>query len=383
MRDRDIAAWRLASQWVTQPGADAKAVVGHLLAVQAENQRQSEWAVAARTVAPRADAVPDLLADGSVIRTHVMRPTWHYALAEDVGWLLDLTGPRLRSSTATGLVRQGFDGAFVARVSDVVCASLAERPDQTRQELRELVAAAGLEIGGMQIAQLLAVAEFDQLICSGVPRDGEHTYALFADRVTAPRRLDPEAALAEIVVRYVSGHGPATVRDLAYWGTLGLTDLRRGLAAAKHQLASFEHDGRTYWHAADSEPPRASGEPRGHLLMALDELHNGFQDTRYALDEAGLVPHATRYPAVGMALVDAQFVAVHTRTVTPSAVRFDLIGWRNLGPDDLKALAEAAERVGSYLGLTSQLRVVPASSDVALDVDRPRPGDRAGSPGDL
>lgn len=358
MRDRDIAAWRLASQWVTRPGADAKAVVGHLLAVQAENQRQSEWAVAARTVAPRADAVPELLADGSVIRTHVMRPTWHYALAEDVGWLLDLTGPRLRASTATGLVRQGFDGAFVARVSDVVCASLAERPDQTRQELRELVAAAGLDIGGMQVAQLLAVVELDQLICSGVPRDGEHTYALFAERVPAPRRLDREEALAEIVVRYVSGHGPATVRDLSYWGTIGLTDLRRGLAAARDRLASFEHDGRTYWHAADSEPPGAAGEPRGHLLMALDELHNGFQDTRYALDEAGLVPHATRYPAVGMALVDAQFVAVHTRTVTPPAVRFDLIGWRSLGADDLAVLSEAADRVGAYLGLPAQLRVV-------------------------
>lgn len=361
MRDRDIAAWRLASQWVTRPGADAKAVVGHLLAVQAENQRQSEWAVAARTVAPRADAVPGLLADGSVIRTHVMRTTWHYALAEDVGWLLDLTGPRLRSGLAAGLVRQGFDGEFVAKVTDVVCASLAEQPDQTRQELRELVAAAGLEIGGMQIAQLLAVVELDQLICSGAPRDGEHTYALFEQRVPAPRRLDREEALAEIVVRYVSGHGPATVRDLAYWGTLGLTDLRRGLAAAKHELASFEHDGRTYWHAVDSEPPVTAGVPRGHLLMALDELHNGFQDTRYALDDAGLVPHATRYPAVGMALVDAQFVAVHTRTVTPGSVRFELVGWRPLSADDLAVIAEAADRVGAYLGMPATVRAATQS----------------------
>jgi hypothetical protein len=357
MRDLDIAAWRLATQWVTRPGPDAEAVVRHLLAVQAENQRQSEWAVAARTVTPRADDVPDLLADGTVIRTHVMRTTWHYALADDVGWLLDLTGPRLRTGLAAGLVRQGFDAAFLAQVSDVVCASLAERPHQTRQELRELVAGAGLTIGGMQIAQLLAVVELDQLICSGVPRDGEHTYALFADRVPNPRRLDRDEALAEIVVRYVSGHGPATVRDLAYWGTLGLTDLRRGLAVAEHRLASFERDGRTYWHAADSEPPATTGVPRGHLLMALDELHNGFQDTRYALDQAGLVPRAARYPAVGMALVDAQFVAVHTRTVTPTAVRFDLIGWRPLDADDLEVLTEAADRVGEYLGLPAQLRV--------------------------
>lgn len=357
MRDRDIAAWRLDAQWVTRPGPDAAGVVGRLLAVQAENPRQSEWAVAMRTGAPRADAVQTLLASGEVIRTHVMRTTWHYALAEDVGWLLDLTGPRLRTGLAAGLVRQGFDAAFVTRVADVVTASLADRPNQTRQELRELVAAAGLAIGGMQIARVLAVVELDKLICSGVPVDGEHTYALYEERVPNPRRLERDEALAEIVVRYVTGHGPATVRDLAYWATLGLTDLRRGLAAARDRLASFEHDGRTYWHGVDSEPPTIAGTPRGHLLLALDELHNGFQDTRYALDEAGLVPHATRYPAIGMALVDAQFVAVHTRTVTPSAVRFDLIGWRPLGDDDLRALGEAADRVGTYLDLPAQLRV--------------------------
>ena len=73
MRDRDIAAWRLESQWVTRPGPDAQAVVGNLLAVQAENLRQSEWAVAARTHSPRADAVPELLDDGTIIRTHVLR----------------------------------------------------------------------------------------------------------------------------------------------------------------------------------------------------------------------------------------------------------------------------------------------------------------------
>ena len=266
-----------------------------------------------------------------------VEPTWHYALADDVGWLLDLTAPRVRGIAAGTLALKGFDEAVITRVADVVTRTLTDLPDQTRQELRDAVAAAGLDIDGMSIAQILSVVELDQLICSGRPRDGDHTYALFSERVPNPRRLDHEEALAELVVRYVTGHGPATTRDLAYWATLGLRDVSRGLAAAASRLQSFQHNGRIYWHAAESEPPSAAGAPRGHLLLALDELHNGFQESRYVLDEAGLVPRATRYPAIGMAPVDAQFVAVHTRTVTPASVRFDLIG--------------------SFLGLPAQVRV--------------------------
>ena len=357
MRDSDIAAWRLDSQWVTNPGDDARAVVGHLLGVQAENQRQSEWAVAARTSAPRPDAVPALLAEGTVIRTHVLRSTWHYVLAEDVGWLLDLTGQRVRGVVTSMLGQRGFDDAAIRVLEDIVAATLSGRPDQTRQELRDAIAAVGMEVDGMAAAQILSVLELDQVICSGRPRNGEHTYALFDDRVPHPRRLDREEALAEIVVRYVTGHGPATARDLAYWATLSLRDVSRGLAAAADRLTSFEHGNTIFWHAADSEPPTSAGTPRGHLLLALDELHNGFQSSRYVIDEAGLVPRATRYPAIGMALVDGQFVAVHTRTVTPSAVRFDLVGWRPLGADDVTVLTEAAERVGGYLGLPAMVTV--------------------------
>ncbi|HET7724630.1 MAG TPA: winged helix DNA-binding domain-containing protein, partial [Propionibacteriaceae bacterium] len=346
MRDRDIAVWRLHSQWLNQPGDDAGSVVGHLLGVQAENQRQSEWAVAARTRSPRPDAVPDLLADGTLVRTHVLRSTWHYVLADDIGWLLDLSGARVRGIITGMLSQKGFDDGTIRLVADVVTASLGERPDQTRQELRAAIAAVGLDIDGMAAAQILAVVELDELICSGRPRGGEHTYALFADRVPRPRRLDREEALAEVVVRYVTGHGPATARDLAYWASLGLRDVSRGLAAAAGRLGSFEHDDTIFWHAVDSEPPPSAGTPRGHLLLALDEMHNGFQHSRYVIDEAGLVPRATRYPAVGMALVDGQFVAVHTRTVTPTLVRFDLTPWRPLDADEVAVLTEAAERVG-------------------------------------
>ena len=141
---------------------------------------------------------------------------------------------------------------------------------------------------------------------------------MFADRIPSPRRLDRDEALAELALRYFTGHGPATERDLAYWATLTLGDVRAGLAQATDRLDSFEHDGRTFWHAP-ADPPATGGSPAGHLLQILDETYRGYQDSRWVLDAAGIVPR-TREATAGMALVDAQLVAAMKRTVTADQV---------------------------------------------------------------
>jgi hypothetical protein len=200
---------------------------------------------------------------------------------------------------------------------------------------------------------LLMHAELESLICSGPPAGGEHTYALMDQRVPAPRRPGRDEALAEIALRYYTGHGPATERDLAYWATLTLTDVRAGLAQVRDQLQSFGHDGRTYWHAP-GEPPAAAGKPAGHLLLILDEMYRGYQDSRWLLDTAGIVPRV-RETAIGMALLDAQLAAAMKRTVAASHVRFDLQPHRALTPPEAAALEEAARRYGEFLNLEPRL----------------------------
>jgi len=200
---------------------------------------------------------------------------------------------------------------------------------------------------------LLAHLELKTLICSGRPADGQHTYALLSDRVPEPRRLERDEALAELARRYFTGHGPATEKDLAYWATLTVTDVRTGLAAVGDELERFSHDGRTYWHAR-GDPPAEGQEPLGHLLQVLDEMYRGYQDSRYVLDAAGRVPR-TREPAVGMALVDGQLLAWMKRTLAKDRVDFALTPLRNLAADEVEALHEAAERYGTFLGLKARL----------------------------
>jgi hypothetical protein len=200
---------------------------------------------------------------------------------------------------------------------------------------------------------LLAHAELGGLICSGRVAGGEHTYALMDKRVPAPRRLGRTEALAELALRYFTGHGPATERDLAYWATLTLTDVRAGLAQVRDRLDSFQHDGRTFWHAP-GDAPNGPQEPAAHLLQILDETYRGYQDSRWLLDAAGHVPR-TRETTTGMALADAQLIAAMRRTIAHDHVQFDLRPYRALTPPEIEALDQAARRYGEYLRLKAQI----------------------------
>jgi hypothetical protein len=354
VQDLDIARWRLRSQHLVSPFAvSARAAVGSLLAVQAENSSQAAWAVASRTQNPDQAELATLLDDGAVIRTHVLRPTWHFVLAEDIGWLLDLTGPRIRRLTGQQLRNtHGLDEHSIGQAIAAVMRALADRSRLTRTELAGELRERGIEGSGQVLMILLAHAELDGLICSG-GGDGEHTYALMDQRVPTRRRLERTEALAELALRYFTGHGPATERDLAYWATLSLTDVRAGLQQVRDRLDSFQHDGRTFWHGP-GRVPSGPQKPAGHLLQLLDEMYRGYQDSRWVLDAAGDVPRV-RETAIGMALVDSQLVAAMRRTIGKDQVRFELRPYRAMTADQIEALDRAAIRYGKYLRLKANL----------------------------
>src|SRR5215472_2861377 len=160
-QDLDIARWRLRSQHLVWPYAvSAREAIGSLLAVQAENPGQAAWAVAARTPSPDQADLVALLDEGAVVRTHVLRPTWHFVLAEDIGWLLELTGPRLRRVTGQqlrnghGLDERSIDGA-VGAVMEI----LASRGQLTRAGLASELTERGVPASGQLLMILLMHAE--------------------------------------------------------------------------------------------------------------------------------------------------------------------------------------------------------------------------------
>ena len=361
--DEAIARWRLRNQHLITPHAGSAAdVVDTLLAVQAENPSQSAWAVAARTATPDPDDLAGLIASGEVVRTHVLRPTWHYVSRADIDWLLALTSPRIHPTIDVQLRGLDLTDRDIDRLTTAILDCLIATPDRTRDEVAEAVRdrEPGLadRITGRMVMLLMAHLELDRLVSSGRPREGEHTYAAYRDRVGTrvdPEDFDREGALGRLALRYFTGHGPATVKDLAYWATLTITDVRRGLESVVDQLESFEHDGRTFWHAP-GEPPDRPGEPAGHLLQLLDEMYRGYQDSRWVLDARGVVPRE-REAAIGIALVDGQLVAGMKRVLDASSVRFDLTPHRSLSASERAALEDAAARYGRFLGRPASVEV--------------------------
>jgi hypothetical protein len=354
---RGIARWRLRSLGLTgAPFPSPVAVVDELLGVQAENHRQAAWAVACRATPLGTEAgFAERFDGGEILRTHVLRPTWHFVTPADIRWLLELTGPRIRRTTRQAQRELGMDDVRLERASAVIETELAGGRHRTRAELAEALGAAGFPTSSPAMVLTLLHAELSALVCSGPMRAREQTYALLDERAPVARRLDREEALAELALRYVTGHGPVTERDLAYWATLTLTDVRAGLAAVTDHLERFEHDGRTFWYAPPA-PEDAPPVPRGHLLLTLDEYHNGYQDSRSTLDVDGVVPPG-RGGNVGMALVDGQMVGDLRRTVGARTVTFEVGAFRELAADELDALGEAGRRCGRFLELDAEVVV--------------------------
>jgi hypothetical protein len=345
--DRTLARWRLHTLRLAGPPypSPAAAVEG-LLAVQAENHPQASWAVAARTTGITEAAFGRLFDDGVLLRTHVLRPTWHFVRPDDIRWLIDLTAPRNRRLVVQGQRDLGIGDATLEAATGCIADALSGGVHLTRDALAARLRDEGLPAEGMALGTVLYHAELSALVCSGAVQGRSQTYALLDERAPGARRLDRDEALAELVLRYFTGHGPATERDLAYWATMTLTDVRAGLAAVAGQLDHVEHDGRTYWYA--EPPPDGRGlSPRGHLLQVLDEYHNGYQDSRFVLDADGIVPSGRT--AVGMALVDGQRVGDMRRTLRPGRVRFEVGLFRDLADDELAALHAAADRYGAFL----------------------------------
>jgi Winged helix DNA-binding domain len=349
-----IARWRLANQHLAGLGlAEPIAVVRHLLAVQAENHSQASWAVATRTVAPDAALFGHLYDDGHLLRTHVLRPTWHFVLPDDIGWLLDLSRPRLTRSWERQLEQEHIDQQDWEHAVTLITETLPGRT-LTRSELADHLAASGVTMSGHALMLVCGLTELHGLICSGPARDGQHTYALLSERVPFARHLDADHARAELVVRYIGGHGPVTERDIAYWATMTLGEVRTGIADNADRLASFQLDGKTFWHTPGA-PPAGPIKPQAHLLQILDEYYRGYQDSRDLLAIDG--HHVTgRESAAGMVIVDSQLVGHMKRTITPDYVTFDIHLLRTLTAQEHTAIQDAADRYGRYLNRHPQLR---------------------------
>jgi Winged helix DNA-binding domain len=354
MLTRDVARWRMRNSGFTaSPFETPEEVVRWHGAMQAQDYGPTKWAIGQRLATNVVDAdIDDALNAGSIVRTHVLRETWHLVARDDVRWLLALTGPRVQRA-AEGRYRElGLDARVRARCERVIESAL-KGTRVTRDEIGALLARAGIDPAGQRLPHILMHCELEAVICSGGLRGRQQTYALLDDRVPPDdRRFDRERAVVELTRRYLRSHGPATPNDLGWWSGLTIADITRALADLGQEVRSETVDGLTFWMIAQ-EPARAPSVRGAHLLHAYDEGIVGYRGSRYFGDpRAGQTRAAwtDRGLPNGVTLSNGRIAGLWRRTIEPRRIRIEVNPYERLPPATVRALDSAARRFGRFFG---------------------------------
>jgi len=325
-------------------------VVRWLGAVQAQEYPGAAWGIAQRASGLSQPAIDQAFADGTILRTHAMRPTWHLVTPADIRWILALTTPRVHALNASYYRKLELDGSVLARSATVLTNALQGGRHLTRTELATALQQAGIMRRAddrLRLTYLVMYAELEGLICSGAMRGRQHTYALLDERVPPTRTLERDEALAELVRRYFSSHGPATMTDFTWWSGLTTADAKAGLELNKAQLEAAVIDRTTYWFMPDPRTPPASS-PMAHLLPAYDEYTIAYKDHTAIIDPQQLQQIIAAFGIV--IVIDGRIVGSWKRVLTKDSVLLTLSPFTALSQVENQAVALAVERYSAFLG---------------------------------
>ena len=302
---------RLHAQGLVSPRFDSAAdVVRHLGCVQSQLHDMALWAVARRTTGLTLADAQAAFDRGDFLRTHILRPTWHFVDPVDLHWLLALTAPRVRQVMTSSWAALGLGPELIERGSEVIVAALADGQAHTRAELAEALEGAGLQAKGTFLVHQLMNAEINALIANGPMRGKQHTYVALPP-TTVQQTYDEQ--LAAGARRYGQGHGPFRDKDLAWWTSLTLTDSRRAIELAG--LRPLDIDGQAYW---TLDEPVDAEVPRVMMLSNFDEYISYARDPEDYAGFDGTVDDVMR--GSGLLMIEGRLCARWSRTVTAKAV---------------------------------------------------------------
>ncbi len=352
-----VLAERMATQRLTSaPMERAVDVVRLLTGVQCQDAPLARYSIGLRTGLTD-PAVRGELDAGAIVRTHVLRPTWHFVAVEDLRWMLELTSAKVESAMAARHRQLELTSTATERAHALLASELAGRRWMTRAELGARFAEAGLPSSGEQVGHLLMLAELRGLICSGPMRGTTHTYGLVDDVAPPSPALARPDAVRELTRRFFVGHGPASENDLRRWTTLTLTEIRPALAdlASEGSLVARTVGESTLWSAPDGAEPSAD-PPRAFLLPVFDEQYLTYPSINFpraAGHPRGDQAHSFAEAGGGVVVCDGQDVGWWKRKEVAAGRVVVTMGLAtSLGAEEHALIVESAARLGTFTGRT-------------------------------
>ncbi len=349
---------RLATQRLSGPAAAGPAqMVRELLCVQAQDAPLARAMIALRCAGATDEAVREALAAGEIVRTHILRPTWHYVAAADLRWLLQLTSPKVESGMAARHRMLGLDEARVAAGLAELGSRLAGRSFANRNELGAALAAAGLltpadPLFGQQVGHLIMLAELRGLVCSAPLPSSEHRYALVEEVVPATPDLERPEAITQLVLRFIAGHGPVALTDLIRWARVTLGEARAALAGLGEGVARVYVDDEELWYSPGNQLDTVRPQP-AWLLSTFDEAFLSYRRVpwpRSAGHPAGADAYRFAEAGGGVVILGTEDVGGWKRKRVRGGARIELDVDDSLPRSGRLAIDEAVDRLLVAIG---------------------------------
>jgi hypothetical protein len=349
MKKDEIPMIRLANQQLLDTTIRSPAqMVAHFGAIQAQDFHMSKWALGIR-LGSSEDAIGLAIDNGEIIRTHLMRPTWHLVAAEDVRWLLQLTGPQVKRQFMSMARKMGYDEKAFNRCNKTIEKALSKQSDLTREELMAALKIVSTGANDFRPAFIMMNAEQDGIVCNGKMKGKQFTYALLNEKVAPAAPLSTDEALPKLAIKYFSSHGPATQEDFSWWSGLGVVRSKLAIESISKTLRSAIIEGQKYYYF---DPETQISKTTTHLLPAFDELLISYKDRTASIElehqSKAFTKNGIFKPVIA---VSGKIAGTWKRTQTKSTIQIDASLFEKRTIIDSAELTKAAKRYGAYHSL--------------------------------
>ena len=282
----EILSMRLNNQQISESKfRKVQDLVHWMGAMQAQDYTMAKWAIGARLPNTTDDMVTEAFHKGEIVRTHLLRPTWHIVSSSDVYWILGLTAPHIKPLLRSRHRNLELSESAINKSKSVIEKSLAGGKHLTREEIMLQLRNAGISTEGQRAAHLMLICELDGIVCSGISKGKDQTYTLLEEWIPKPLSFNRENALAELAKQYFTSHGPATIQDFIWWSGLPVKDAKNGLEMVKSDFISVKIDERILWYPTSS-PVTEGRNSAAYLLPAYDEFVISYRDRTDSLHSA-------------------------------------------------------------------------------------------------
>jgi hypothetical protein len=356
----EIATLRIQNQQIEGfEFQTVKELVSWMGALQAQDFSMCKWAVGLRLSDSTEKMIETAYNKGEIIRTHLMRPTWHLVAADDIYWMLELTAPRIKPLLKARDKQLELDELIYAKSNRMLEKVLANGQYLTREELVREYDRVYIRTDENRLSHLMLRAELDGVVCSGPLKANKLTYSLLADRVPVSKAYARDEALAELAGRYFKSHGPATLRDFIWWSGLSASDARKALEMIRSGFSSVTIGTDTYW-LANSFSEACPDKPSIHLLPAFDEFLIGYTDRSAALatvhNRKAISENGIFRPVI---LVNGQVTGLWKRNTKKDLVKIETNHFQIHDEEILIAIDKESTRYGLFLNKRTELTIQP------------------------